>query len=74
MAPLIDHEFKFPRFSYSEPANFQNAIKVSVFFRKKPEITHEQFFIHWQTVHCDLVLATQACKENIIRYVQVSHF
>ncbi|KAE8345036.1 hypothetical protein BDV24DRAFT_159870 [Aspergillus arachidicola] len=70
MAPLIDHQFTHPQFSYSQTPNFQNAIKISVFFRKRAEISHDQFFTHWQTVHCDLVVATQAFRDNILRYVQ----
>ncbi|KAJ5921057.1 Dimeric alpha-beta barrel [Penicillium verhagenii] len=72
MDPLPkDHKFNNPEFDYSSTPNFQDAIKVSVFFRKRPDISYEQFFAHWQSVHCDLVLATAAFRSNVLRYVQV---
>lgn len=51
--------------------NFQPAIKVSVFFNKIESITYETFFEHWQGVHADLAVATQAFRGHILRYVQV---
>jgi hypothetical protein len=66
-----DHKFQYKELSYDSEPNFQPAIKVSVFFSKKPSLSHEEFFRHWQTVHADLCVATNAFKENIVRYVQV---
>lgn len=72
MNPLPeDHHFTHPEFNYEADPNFQPAIKVSVFFRKKDGVSHEDFFKHWQTVHADLAVATQAFQQNILRYVQV---
>ena len=54
MDPLPeDHQFTHSELSYEAEPNFQPAIKVSVFFRKKDGISHEDFFKHWQTVHAD---------------------
>lgn len=72
MNPLPkDHQFTHPELNYEADPNFQPTIKVSVFFRKKDGISHEDFFKHWQTVHADLAVATQAFQHNILRYVQV---
>ncbi|ETS79824.1 hypothetical protein PFICI_07353 [Pestalotiopsis fici W106-1] len=48
----------------------QRAIKISVFFNKKESIDHDSFFRHWETIHADLVVATQAFRNNIVRYAQ----
>lgn len=68
----IDHEFKTPELDYNHEPNYQKCIKVSVFFKKLESIDFDTFFGHWQTVHADLATATQAFKDNIVRYVQVS--
>ncbi|KAJ5958504.1 Dimeric alpha-beta barrel [Penicillium vulpinum] len=71
MNPLPeDHKFTHPELNYEAEPNFQPVIKVSVFFRKKDGISHEDFFTHWQTVHADLAVATEAFQHNILRYVQ----
>lgn len=66
-----DHKFIFSKLNYDAKPNFEPAIKISVFFRKREDITHEEFFKHWQTVHADLTLAVQSFQDNIIRYSQV---
>ncbi|KAJ5753599.1 Dimeric alpha-beta barrel [Penicillium nucicola] len=71
MKPLPeDHQFTHSELNYDSEPNFHPAIKVSVFFKKKEGITHEQFYRHWQTVHADLAVATQAFQHNILRYAQ----
>ncbi|KAL4897836.1 EthD domain-containing protein [Aspergillus ambiguus] len=66
----IDHQFTHAELSYDAEPNYQPAIKVSVFFRKRPGISYDTFFGHWQTVHADLAVATQAFQGHILRYVQ----
>lgn len=68
----IDHEFTYPSLNYESEANWQPALKVSVFFRKKEDISYETFFGHWRTVHADLAVATREFRDGILRYVQVS--
>ncbi|KAJ5747910.1 Dimeric alpha-beta barrel [Penicillium nucicola] len=71
MSPLPkDYQFTHPELSYEAKPNFQTAIKVSVFFRKLEGISYDDFFAHWQTVHADLTVATQAFQDHILRYVQ----
>ncbi|PWY81595.1 hypothetical protein BO94DRAFT_576565 [Aspergillus sclerotioniger CBS 115572] len=71
MNPLPkEYHFTHPELSYDSEPNFQPAIKVSLFFSKKDEITHEEFFRHWRTVHADLAVATQAFQHKVLRYVQ----
>lgn len=67
----LDHDFTFPQLSYEATSNFQPCIKVSVFFKKLDSIDYDTFFGHWQTVHADLAVATQAFRAGIERYVQV---
>ncbi|TKA75001.1 hypothetical protein B0A55_02647 [Friedmanniomyces simplex] len=67
----IDHGFKNDALSYDATPNYQPCIKLSFFFNKRPEVSHEQFHKHWETVHADLTIAAKdfkACK--IQRYVQ----
>lgn len=68
----IDHEFTHPQLAYDAEPNFQPCIKVSVFFRKIDSVSYETFFGHWQSVHADLAVATEAFRHSIQRYVQVS--
>ncbi|KAL4876850.1 EthD domain-containing protein [Aspergillus karnatakaensis] len=70
MSIIVNHTFKHPELSYDATPNFQPAIKVSVFFKKQAHISPETFFRHWQTVHADLAVATQAFQNHILRYVQ----
>ncbi|PWY70266.1 hypothetical protein BO70DRAFT_432306 [Aspergillus heteromorphus CBS 117.55] len=65
-----NHQFTFPALHPSSPANFQHAIKISIFFNKRDDISHDQFYHHWQTVHADLTVATRAFQSHIIRYTQ----
>ncbi|KAL2826253.1 EthD domain-containing protein [Aspergillus cavernicola] len=66
----IDYEFIHPELNYEAEPNFQPAIKVSVYFKKREGITSETFFHHWQTVHADLAVATEAFQHHILRYAQ----
>ncbi|CAK7244668.1 MAG: hypothetical protein STHCBS139747_006212 [Sporothrix thermara] len=46
-------------------------IKVSLCFRKRPDVSYEHFSQHWATVHADLTTASSAfCACNILRYTQ----
>jgi hypothetical protein len=67
------HKLSSPQFDNNHEPNFQPCIKVSVFFNKIESIDYDTFFGHWQTVHANLATATEAFKENIVRYVQVSY-
>lgn len=69
----IDHKFNYPQLSYDSEPNWQPALKVSVYFRKKDSISDETFFGHWRTVHADLAVATREFQDGILRYVQVRH-
>ncbi|OJJ08263.1 hypothetical protein ASPVEDRAFT_47436 [Aspergillus versicolor CBS 583.65] len=69
-ATRINHNFKHKELSYDATPNYQPAIKVSVFFKKLEGVTFETFFEHWQTVHADLAIATQAFQNHILRYAQ----
>lgn len=46
-------------------------IKISLFFRKRPDVSYDHFYKHWATVHADLTAASQAFRaHNILRYTQ----
>ncbi|RDW61577.1 hypothetical protein BP5796_11469 [Coleophoma crateriformis] len=69
----IPHTFTHPELSYDAKPNIQPCIKLSFFFNKLPEVSHEHFYRHWQTVHADLTVATKdfaIC--NLKRYVQLA--
>lgn len=66
------HQFTYPQLSHDVTANAQPYIRVSFFFKKRPEISYDQFFKYWQTVHADLTISVQAFgASNLQRYVQV---
>jgi hypothetical protein len=69
---LSERNLTHPQLDYNAEPNFQPCIKVSVFFRKIDSVSYETFFGHWQSVHADLAVATQAFRDSIQRYVQVS--
>lgn len=47
-------------------------VKVSVFFKKLPNVSDEHFFKHWATVHADLTVASKGFNVyKIERYTQV---
>lgn len=67
----LDHQFKHEALSYDADPNYQPCVKLSFFFNKLPEVSYEQFYRHWETVHADLTVAAKdfaVCK--IQRYVQ----
>ncbi|PLB50104.1 hypothetical protein P170DRAFT_424526 [Aspergillus steynii IBT 23096] len=66
---MTSHTFTYPELNSPTP-NIQPAIKISVFFHKLPDISPEKFFTHWQSIHADLAIATQAFQKHILRYVQ----
>ena len=51
-APLfpIKHDFVFERLSPDSKPNYQPYLKLTFFFKKRPDISHEDFHKHWQTV------------------------
>ena len=54
-------------------ANLSTAcVKISVFFKKLPNVSDEHFHQHWATVHADLTVASKAFNVyKIQRYIQV---
>lgn len=68
----ISHIFTHPELSYEAQPNFQQCIKVSVVFSKIHSIDFDTFFRHWETVHADLAVATNAFRNHVVRYAQVS--
>lgn len=68
----IDHKFTHPRLSYDGKPNTQNFIKLCFYFSKLPEVSYEQFYGHWSTVHADLTVAAELFSAvKIQRYTQV---
>lgn len=68
----IDHKFANSRLNYDAKPNIQNCIKLSFYFKKLPEVSYEQFYGHWSTVHADLTVATEGfAVVKIQRYTQV---
>ena len=72
----IDHKFTYPQLSYDAKPNIQPCIKLTFYFNKLPNVSYEQFYGHWSTVHADLTVASNGfAAQKIQRYVQVdTHF
>jgi hypothetical protein len=71
----IDHQFTYPQLSYDATPNTQNYIKLSFYFNKLPNVSYDQFYGHWSTVHADLTVAAQGfAAVKIQRYTQVNQF
>jgi len=52
-------------------ANHQPYIKISFFFKKRSDLTYEQFYHHWEIVHASLTVATKCHTDlGILRCVQ----
>ncbi len=52
-------------------ANRPACIKVSLFFRKRPDVSYDHFYKHWATVHADLTAASaEFARRGILRYTQ----
>jgi hypothetical protein len=57
----------------SGPAPTQGKyLKVSVFLKKKPEVTDDFFHAYWANNHIVPALATQTFMDKVRRYNQVS--
>jgi hypothetical protein len=68
----INHKFKNPELSYDAKANIQPCVKLTFYFNKLPEVSYEQFYGHWSTVHADLTVAAEGFSlVKIQRYAQV---
>jgi len=68
----INHEFAFTQLSYDAKKNIQPCVKLSFYFNKLPEVSYEQFYGHWSTVHADLTVAAKDFGVyKIQRYAQV---
>jgi hypothetical protein len=50
----ISHQFAHPELSYEAKPNIQPCIKLTFYFNKLPEVSYDQFYGHWSTVHADL--------------------
>jgi hypothetical protein len=46
----IKHEFVFDKLSPEAKANYQPYVKLTLFFKKRPDISDDDFHKHWQTV------------------------
>ncbi|KAF1990402.1 hypothetical protein K402DRAFT_325203 [Aulographum hederae CBS 113979] len=67
----LDYSFRHEQLSYDAKPNYQPCLKLQFFFSKLPDVSYEQFHRHWETVHADLTVATNAFKEQKVqRYVQ----
>ncbi|OAG36111.1 hypothetical protein AYO21_09738 [Fonsecaea monophora] len=66
----IQHNFALKQLSPNSKPNYQPYVKLSFFFSKRPDISHEDFHRHWETVHADLAVASKAFALNIKRYTQ----
>lgn len=69
----IDHKFTYPdKLGYDAKPNTQDCVKLTFYFSKLPNVSYEQFYGHWSTVHADLTVAARGFSAvKIQRYVQV---
>lgn len=47
---MADHKFTLKQLQPDATPNYQPHIKLSFYFKKRPDISDEQFHTHWQTV------------------------
>jgi hypothetical protein len=72
--PTVPHTFEIPSLSYSNPPNTQIYVRISMFFMKKPSVSYEFFRNHWNHVHADRLISSNAFRElGILRYTQFFH-
>ncbi|CAM1502224.1 Fc.00g042080.m01.CDS01 [Cosmosporella sp. VM-42] len=71
----IDHEFTIDEFKYENEVHYQPCVKVSFYFKKRKDVSHEHFFKHWAHVHADLTLASRNFGQfKCQRYTQHHQF
>ncbi|KAL5352909.1 hypothetical protein ACLOAV_002857 [Pseudogymnoascus australis] len=72
MAPSfpIEHDFTFKQLDPNATPNYQHYVKLTFFFKKRSDISYEDFHKHWQTVHADLAVASKAFAKYCHRYTQ----
>lgn len=46
----IQHDFVFDRLSPEAKPNYQPYVKLTFFFKKRADISYEDFHRHWETV------------------------
>ncbi|KAG6846537.1 hypothetical protein H0H93_013356 [Arthromyces matolae] len=49
----------------------KNPVRMLVFLKRKPGITHEEFGSFWRTKHAKAFLALDIVKKNVINYEQI---
>ncbi|TPX08254.1 uncharacterized protein E0L32_001850 [Thyridium curvatum] len=67
----IDYDFVHEKLSYDAGVYYQPCVKVSLYFKKLPNVSWEHFSKHWATVHADITVSSETFKEHgCLRYVQ----
>ncbi|KAI1614607.1 EthD domain-containing protein [Exophiala viscosa] len=66
----LQHDFVFDRLSPEAKPNHQPYVKLTFFFKKRADISYEDFHKHWETVHADLAVASEPFGLYIARYTQ----
>ncbi|KAJ3535092.1 hypothetical protein NM208_g7278 [Fusarium decemcellulare] len=71
----ISHEFASDKFNYGHPVHYQPCVKVAFYFKKRKDVSYDDFSKHWARVHADL---TVSCKNfglfKCQRYTQHHQF
>lgn len=47
---MADHKFVLPQLHTDAKPNYQPYVKLTFYFKKRPDISYEQFHQHWETV------------------------
>ncbi|KZV98532.1 hypothetical protein EXIGLDRAFT_700772 [Exidia glandulosa HHB12029] len=48
----------------------EKLVKLIVFVRRKPGLSHEEFFKYWREVHAPIFMSLAVAKRNVVKYVQ----
>lgn len=67
----VDHDFSHHQLHHDAKPNIQPYVKLTFYFKKRPDISYEAFHKHWQTVHADLAVGSKAFAAYNTRYIQV---
>lgn len=66
----VDHDFSHHQLHHDAKPNVQPYVKLTFYFKKRPDISYEAFHKHWQTVHADLAVGSKAFAAYNTRYIQ----
>ncbi|KAI9848500.1 MAG: hypothetical protein M1838_000500 [Thelocarpon superellum] len=66
---------ELPSYALStEPPQYEDRVRVHVFFYRKPGLTQEEFHHYWRNTHSKIFGDLPIVRKNLIKYEQTHYF